>query len=119
MNQQRKWHQLQCIVRRYAARQKFGKHVDESVALNRASCTGYTLLVYLNYPGMCVAGTLQPGLVGGETVFYGRRGKKVAAVEPRAGMALLHIHGDECLEHEGAEVVRGFKYVLRSDVVFE
>lgn len=38
---------------------------------------------------------------------------------PVAGMALLHRHGEECLEHEGAAVTEGLKYVLRSDVCFE
>jgi hypothetical protein len=34
-------------------------------------------------------------------------------------MALLHRHGEaHCLEHEGAAVEAGLKYVLRSDVVF-
>jgi hypothetical protein len=40
-------------------------------------------------------------------------------VAPAPGLALLHLHGeDRCLEHEGAEVQQGVKYVLRSDVVF-
>ena len=37
---------------------------------------------------------------------------------PVAGKALLHLHGDVCLEHEGVPVVRGTKYILRSDVIF-
>lgn len=41
------------------------------------------------------------------------------AVAPQAGMALLHLHGEECLEHEGAVVRSGVKYVLRSDVIFQ
>ncbi|KAF6261049.1 oxidoreductase [Scenedesmus sp. NREL 46B-D3] len=58
-------------------------------------------------------------LVGGETVFYGPRSRVVASVAPAPGLALLHLHGEErCLEHEGAEVQQGVKYVLRSDVVF-
>ncbi len=31
---------------------------------------------------------------------------------------LLHLHGDECLEHEAAAVTAGVKYILRSDVVY-
>ena len=65
------------------------------------------------------ARAVQP-LRGGETVFYGDRGRVLASVAPRPGLALLHLHGeDRCLEHEGAAVVAGTKYVLRSDVVFE
>ncbi len=52
-------------------------------------------------------------------MFYGPRGREVARGAPRAGMALLHRHGEaHCLEHEGAAVEAGLKYVLRSDVVF-
>jgi hypothetical protein len=49
----------------------------------------------------------------------GARNRVVARVAPAPGLALLHLHGeDRCLEHEGAEVQQGVKYVLRSDVVF-
>lgn len=49
----------------------------------------------------------------------GHRGRLVASVHPAAGLALLHLHGeDKCLEHEGSVVLQGVKYVLRSDVVF-
>lgn len=58
-------------------------------------------------------------LQGGETVFYGNRGRVLASVQPQPGLALLHLHGEErCLEHEALEVRAGTKYVLRSDVVF-
>jgi len=58
-------------------------------------------------------------LVGGETVFYSSRGKVLASVSPKCGMALLHLHGDHCLEHEAKPVLQGLKYILRSDVVFQ
>ena len=29
-----------------------------------------------------------------------------------------HRHGHECLPHEGSEVIKGIKYILRSDVMF-
>ena len=99
---------------RYKPGQRFAKHVDDSERLPDGRCTGYTLLIYLNGSGAKGA-----GLQGGETVFYGEQGQKLRAVRPRCGMALLHLHGDECLEHEGAEVRAGAKYVLRSDVVFD
>lgn len=38
---------------------------------------------------------------------------------PQAGLTLLHRHAPECLEHEGAVVKSGIKYVLRSDIVFQ
>ena len=48
----------------------------------------------------------------------GKAGREVARVVPEAGMALLHCHGQDCLEHEALPVTQGCKYILRSDVVF-
>ena len=93
---------------RYRVGQRFGRHVDDSVELDGGRCTMYTLLIYLS------------SCKGGETVFYGPRGRLIQTVAPQPGLALLHLHGnDECLDHEGAVVSGGCKYVLRSDVVFE
>jgi hypothetical protein len=85
--------------------------------------TGYTLLIYLNGSGDSKgsdtrSGDTGPALAGGETVFYDERGSVLKSVAPASGMALLHLHGDDCYEHEGAVVKCGDKYVLRSDVVF-
>ena len=91
---------------KYVAGQRFGKHVDGSVDLPGGRRTEYTLLVYLS------------SCVGGETRFYGRGRRLLCVCAPAAGAALLHRHGDHCLEHEGAAVSAGVKYVLRSDVVY-
>ena len=89
--------------------QRFGAHVDESVSLPGGLRTGYTLLLYLSEVHQ-----------GGHTVFFGRHGEEVARVRPTLGMALLHVHGDRCLEHEAEPVgdAGSTKYVLRSDVLF-
>ena len=99
---------------RYDRGQRFGKHIDESNDLGGGRYTQFTLLIYLSPCG------------GGQTIFYGggggggRRGsRQLAAVSPAPGLALLHRHGACCLEHEGAAVTAGCKYVLRSDVVFQ
>lgn len=39
-------------------------------------------------------------------------------VLPLEGMALLHVHGYNCMLHEARNVTEGVKYVLRSDVAF-
>lgn len=72
--------------------------------------TTWTLLIYLS---TCA---------GGETVFYpeptrSNRKPEPVSVAPEMGMALLHRHGDQCLLHEGKEVLQGEKWVLRSDLV--
>ncbi|KAG0278811.1 hypothetical protein BGZ96_002240 [Linnemannia gamsii] len=41
------------------------------------------------------------------------------AVKPERGLLLVHKHGDECMLHEALIVQRGYKYVLRTDVVYE
>ncbi|XP_068651288.1 uncharacterized protein [Aristolochia californica] len=106
---------------RYKVGQHFGQHIDESVDFGQGRKTYYTLLIYLT--GKANNGSISKGdssmqsLVGGETVFYGRRGV-LAEVAPVVGMALLHLHGDKCLLHEARAVKKDVKYVLRSDVVF-
>jgi hypothetical protein len=72
--------------------------------------TTWTLLIYLS---TCK---------GGETVFYPEatrenRNPEPVSVAPETGLALLHRHGERCLQHEGMEVVEGEKWVLRSDLV--
>jgi hypothetical protein len=52
---------------------------------------------------------LSEGFTGGDTVFPD------AAVTPRLGMALIFEHQ---ILHEGAAVISGRKYVLRSDVMY-
>ena len=67
----------------------------------------YTLLVYLN-----------DGFAGGATRLYDERG--AVDVVPATGGALLFPHGHhpESVFHEGREVTRGAKFVLRTDVLF-
>ena len=97
-------------VYRYAPGDVFKLHYDDSDAIDDRHATRYTLLLYLTPCG------------GGETRFFAEAGprrapKLVAAVAPTPGLALLHVHGDACLPHEGARVTAGEKVVLRSDVV--
>jgi hypothetical protein len=70
---------------------------------------------------------------GGDTAFYPcgvapvengkprkaklKVGEEDVVVPLKKGLALLHRHGRECLLHEGRPVLKGTKWVLRSDVV--
>jgi hypothetical protein len=68
------------------------------------------------------------GCKGGETVFWpelgqaknynahSNAGSQPVSVAPEMGMALLHKHGDDCLLHEGKEVLGGEKWIIRSDL---
>ena len=82
---------------RYHKGQFFGRHADGPCRRSNGERSRLTLIVYLN-----------DDFSGGETIF------DLATIEPRAGMALIFIHG---LMHEGAEVLDGSKYVLRTDVM--
>ncbi|CAM9907640.1 unnamed protein product [Laminaria digitata] len=121
-------------VYRYAAGQRFGKHVDESVEDENGNISQWTVLIYLNGRAAGLsggdrgsggsteaeAGMREETLRGGETVFYkGNYGGKVAAsFSPVQGACLVHGHGRQCLLHEGAAVTSGVKYLLRTDVMY-
>ncbi|RIA82421.1 hypothetical protein C1645_797916 [Glomus cerebriforme] len=99
-------------IYKYSTGQKFGQHYDDSVQDSLGRISEWTLLIYLN------GGNNENDifLYGGETVFYKK--KEEIVIRPERGMALLHKHGHDCLLHEAKEVKRGFKYVLRSDLMF-
>jgi hypothetical protein len=96
---------------KYVKGHSFGRHIDESNAVDGMGQTEITVLIYLS---QCQ---------GGATRFYtpdisSKKKKKSFAFDPEQGTMLLHIHGDDCLEHEAEPVLDGIKYVLRTDVVF-
>jgi hypothetical protein len=98
-------------IYRYHEGAFFGPHYDSST---RDSVTGFTsywtLLVYLTGH--------EDGVEGGETVFH-KDAKSEIVVNIERGLALLHRHGgSDCLLHEGRTVLKGTKWVLRSDLVF-
>ncbi|KAK5731116.1 hypothetical protein LTR15_001054 [Elasticomyces elasticus] len=110
-------------VYRYSAGQFFDQHFDESNNISFPSAsspspipakTTWTLLLYLSAPAT--------GCKGGETVFYPEPASKreptpaPVIAELEVGMALLHRHGEDCLLHEGREVLEGEKWVIRSDL---
>jgi len=112
----RKTHSFNSNIRlyKYTEGQYFGCHYDDSVRdpLGAGVHSEWTILIYLS--------GAEDGVVGGETVFYKGTGKKKIEIRPplRRGSALLHKHGQHCLLHEGASVLKGTKYVVRSDLMF-
>ncbi|KAJ7105759.1 hypothetical protein C8R43DRAFT_1092112 [Mycena crocata] len=101
-------------VYKYTPLQHFGPHYDDDC---RDPVTGakseWTLLLYLT--------GYEDGVEGGETLFYqtGKgTSKNVIKAPLTRGTALLHRHGRDCMLHEGSPVLKGVKYVLRSDVMF-
>ncbi|KAJ3090258.1 hypothetical protein HK102_004308, partial [Quaeritorhiza haematococci] len=94
---------------KYSKGQRFGQHYDDSVRDFLGRETEFTVLIYLSPDG---------AVQGGETVFYKSKREVALSVAPSEGLLLLHRHGRSCLLHEGAEVTKGTKYLLRTDVVY-
>ncbi|KAK8122281.1 hypothetical protein PG984_010951 [Apiospora sp. TS-2023a] len=108
-------------IYRYSQNQFFDAHYDDynlvtlpsatDDSKNISTRTTWTLLIYLT--------SAAEGCRGGETVFYPKDRKvesEAISVSLETGMLLLHKHGDDCLLHEGREVLEGEKWVIRTDL---
>ncbi len=89
---------------RYEAAEMFAPHYDGCVSRGEDEVSQLTFMIYLN--GECE---------GGETRFYQRNAVLRFEVAPERGKALIFEHAQM---HEGAPVVAGRKYVLRTDVMY-
>jgi len=86
---------------KYKPGQRFKPHIDGSFIRNINEWSSYTFMVYLN--------DVEDG---GATIFNNTNTK----VLPETGKALIFFHK---IMHEGEEVRKGLKYVLRSDVMYQ
>jgi len=89
---------------RYDPGQKFALHGDGAFRRPNGEQSWLTFMVYLN-----------DDFAGGETQFYQDVGVLKLSVRPERGMALVFLHPHL---HEGAAIVQGRKYVLRTDVMY-
>jgi predicted 2-oxoglutarate/Fe(II)-dependent dioxygenase YbiX len=87
---------------RYDRAQKFDRHTDGYFQRENGERSHLTFMIYLN-----------DGFEGGSTNFYHLH--PTLKVRPAAGMALVFMHR---VLHEGAPIIEGRKYVLRSDVMY-
>ena len=83
---------------KYQAGQQFKAHKDGSYYRSINEWSAYTFMVYLNEE-----------MKGGATNFRGH------SIRPATGRTLIFAHQ---LVHEGAPIVSGLKYVLRTDVMY-
>lgn len=88
---------------KYEKGHAFGKHYDDCNDTEQGTTT-HTILIYLS------------ACEGGATQFYHDDNQETGYV-PREGSLLLHLHGDDCLPHQGDMVTGGIKYVLRTDLI--
>ena len=89
---------------RYSVAEAFAPHYDGSVSRGADEESRLTFMVYLN-----------EGCEGGGTNFYDPGGTLRLAVRPERGKALVFAH---LQLHEGAPVTGGWKYALRTDVMY-
>ena len=89
---------------RYDSEQRFAPHFDGYFRRPSGERSQLTFMVYLN-----------EDFTGGETKFYSEDRAPRFSVRPERGTALIFVH---LQVHEGAPVVSGRKYVLRTDVMY-
>jgi hypothetical protein len=89
---------------RYDPGETFAPHSDGSVSCGDNEQSKLTFMVYLN-----------EGCDGGGTNFYHPDGTLRFSVQPETGKALIF---EQLRLHEGAPVLSGRKYALRTDVMY-
>jgi predicted 2-oxoglutarate/Fe(II)-dependent dioxygenase YbiX len=89
---------------RYDRTQKFDLHTDGCFRRSPDEESLFTFMIYLN-----------DGYLGGETNFYDNRCGLKHSIKPEKGKALVFWHYQL---HEGAPLIEGRKYVLRTDVMY-
>lgn len=85
---------------KYDIGEQFKMHQDSSFERNKQECSFFTFLIYLN-----------DNFEGGETVF-----QNGLSVLPKQGSLLLFYHP---IVHSGAPILKGTKYILRTDVMYK
>lgn len=85
---------------KYNPSQRFKMHRDGSFKRNESEFSYYTFMIYLN-----------DKYEGGETKFASGE-----IITPKTGTALIFEHSQR---HEGAALISGIKYVLRSDIMYK
>jgi predicted 2-oxoglutarate/Fe(II)-dependent dioxygenase YbiX len=89
---------------KYSSGQEFKPHFDGSYVRDNGERSYWTLMLYLN-----------EGCEGGSTAFLSTHTDEKVEVTPRVGRVLIFQHD---LYHSGEPVVSGWKYAMRTDVMF-
>lgn len=98
-------------IQKYVQGSLFGRHTDQHVRREDGKVSKYSLRIFLN-------GRDQDEFEGGLSVFHVPFRQDPVIFEPEAGLALLYPQGELCTVQEETEVLFGYKYVLRADVLF-
>lgn len=107
-------------VIKYGPGQYMNSHIDGHVP--GTSRDGDTLLYAKDTRSyMTALFWLADDVVGGETVFTFPQGGIWVKIPPKTGAAVLFNHGQNAVSnpmHHGGSVESGFKYIVRSDVIY-
>lgn len=98
-------------IQKYVQGSLFGRHTDQNVRRADGKVSKYSLRIFLN-------GRDEDEFEGGLSVFHVPFRQDPVVFEPEAGLGLLYPQGDLCTVQEETEVLFGYKYVLRADVLF-
>jgi len=98
-------------IQKYVQGSLFGRHTDQQVRREDGKVSKYSLRIFLN-------GRDEDEFEGGLSVFHVPFRQEPVIFEPEAGLGLLYPQGDLCTIQEETEVIFGYKYVLRADVLF-
>jgi len=98
-------------IQKYVQGSLFGRHTDQQVRRDDGKISKYSLRIFLN-------GREEDEFEGGLSVFHVPFRQDPVIFEPEAGLALLYPQGELCTVQEETEVLFGYKYVLRADVLF-
>ncbi|KAI5462078.1 hypothetical protein BGZ63DRAFT_403344 [Mariannaea sp. PMI_226] len=102
---------------KYSPNQYFKPHCDAPYWYDEGEKqfqTFYTIQLYLNDSATHNA---ESDLEGGATAFLDRSRKNRVDVNPKVGSVLIFQH--QGLFHEGSKVIKGTKYTMRTDILFE
>lgn len=107
---------LECLnermrVLRYGPGHFFAEHRDGQYSRNAFERSFLTVMIYLNEGG-------GKDFTGGSTNFVarGEHQRQISEVVPQSGRILVF---DHVLMHEGAKLVTGTKYAIRTDVMYK
>ncbi len=96
---------------KYESNQRFKKHIDGRVQLEKEGKEYESRITFMIY--------LSDNFEGGQTTFDYKNEEnnllQKIEIRPKTGTALCFVHE---IKHEGKPVLKGTKYVLRSDIMY-
>jgi len=98
----------------------FGAHLDGMFILDDSHKSLLTIMIYLNPQSENKESTTEQddGFTGGSTWFLNGDYGKEEEVVPRTGRGVVFYQDHHDYLHEGAPLLTGIKYIMRSDIIY-